>query len=98
MEQIKLTEEELKEIKNLNEEKTKLTVNFGRLKTDMILLDARMKELMKMEEDMVAKFKGGETKGKKMMEKLSKAYGDGSINIDNGTFTPAPKKDGKEER
>ena len=95
MEQIKLKEEELKEIKSLSEEKNQLTVNFGRLKTDMILLDARMKDLIKMEEDMIAKFKGGETKAKKMMDKLNKSYGDGSINIDNGTFTPAPKKDGE---
>jgi hypothetical protein len=98
MEQIKLKEEELNEIKKLNEEKNQLTINFGRLKTDMILMDAKMKELMKMEEDMIAKFKGGETKGKKMMEKLNKTYGDGSVNIADGTFTPTPKKDGEEKR
>tara|TARA_R100001594_G_scaffold132127_1_gene172162 strand:+ start:2053 stop:2343 length:291 start_codon:yes stop_codon:yes gene_type:complete len=96
MEQTKLKEEELKEIKKLSEEKNQLTVNFGRLKTDMILLDARMKDLVKMEEDMVAKFKGNETKAKKMMEKFNKTYGDGTINIDEGTFSPSPKKDGEE--
>jgi len=96
MENKKLTKEELQEIKNLNEEKNKLTFNFGRLKTDMILVEAKMKELVKMEEDMVAKFKGNETKAKKMMDKLNKTYGDGSVNVENGTFTPAAKKEDKE--
>jgi hypothetical protein len=96
MENEKLEEKEIKELQELNAEKNTLTVNFGRLKTDMILVDAKMKELIKMEEDMVAKFKGNETKGKKMMEKMNKKYGDGTINIDNGTFTPTAKKeDGK---
>tara|TARA_R100000234_G_C4923576_1_gene145266 strand:- start:366 stop:659 length:294 start_codon:yes stop_codon:yes gene_type:complete len=96
MENKKLEEKEIKELQELNAEKNTLTVNFGRLKTDMILVDAKMKELIKMEEDMVAKFKGNETKGKKMMEKMNKKYGDGTINIDNGTFTPTAKtEDGK---
>ena len=96
MENKKLEEKEIKELQELNAEKNTLTVNFGRLKTDMILVEAKMKELIKMEEDMVAKFKGNETKGKKMMEKMNKKYGDGTINIDNGTFTPTAKKeDGK---
>jgi len=96
MENKKLEEKEIKELQELNAEKNTLTVNFGRLKTDMILVEAKMKELIKMEEDMVAKFKGNETKGKKMMEKMNKKYGDGTINIDNGTFTPTAKtEDGK---
>ena len=96
MEAKKLEEKEIKELQELNAEKNTLTVNFGRLKTDMILVDAKMKELIKMEEDMVAKFKGNETKGKKVMEKMNKKYGDGTINIDNGTFTPTAKtEDGK---
>ena len=95
MEQIKIEEKDLKELQNLNEEKSKLTIDFGRLKTDMILVDAKMKELSKMEDDMVSKFKGNETKAKKMMEKFNKKYGDGSININDGTFTPSPKENGQ---
>ena len=63
MESNKLTEEELKEVQTLNEDKNRLTIDFGRVKT----------------------------KGKKMMEKFNKKYGDGSINLDDGTFTPSKK-------
>ena len=44
-----IEEKDLKELKELNTEKNTLTINFGRLKTDMILLDAKMKEITKME-------------------------------------------------
>ena len=91
MESNKLTEEELKEVQTLNEDKNRLTVDFGRLKTDMILVKAQLLNLEKMDEDMTAKFKGNETKGKKMMEKFNKKYGAGSINLDDGTFTPSKK-------
>ena len=91
MEDNKLTEEELKEIKTLNEDKNRLTIDFGRVKTDMILVKAQLNALEKMDEDMVAKFKGLETKSTKMMEKFNKKYGDGSINLDDGTFTPNKK-------
>tara|TARA_R100000008_G_C3559863_1_gene155462 strand:+ start:929 stop:1225 length:297 start_codon:yes stop_codon:yes gene_type:complete len=98
MEKIQLTKEELKEIQQLNEDKNRLTFDFGRVKTDMILLKSQLDKLEKMEEDMVAKFKGNETKAKKVMDKLNKTYGDGSVNVNDGTFTPTPKKDGEEER
>ena len=91
MENKKLEEKEIKELQELNAEKNTLTVNFGRLKTDMILVDAKMKELIKTEEDMIAKFKGNETKANKLISKLNKKYGGGQINIENGTFTPASK-------
>jgi hypothetical protein len=88
MEAKKLEEKELKELQDLNNEKNQITINFGRLKTDLIMVRAQLDKLEKMEEDMVAKFKGNETKGNKMVEKMKKKYGNGTINIDNGTFTP----------
>jgi hypothetical protein len=88
MEAKKLEEKELKELQDLNSEKNQITINFGRLKTDLIMVRAQLDKLEKMEEDMVAKFKGNETKGSKMVEKMKKKYGNGTINIDNGTFTP----------
>ena len=88
METKKLEEKDLKELQDLNNEKNQITINFGRLKTDLIMVRAQLDKLEKMEEDMVAKFKGNETKGSKMVEKMKKKYGNGTINIDNGTFTP----------
>ena len=92
-----LEEKEIKEIKEISEEKNNLTVNLGKIKTDIILVEARLSDLNKLEEDLVAKFKGNETKGRKMMDKMNKKYGNGTIDIDKGLFTPTPKIDtGKE--
>tara|TARA_Y100001938_G_C8001342_1_gene384882 strand:- start:152 stop:427 length:276 start_codon:yes stop_codon:yes gene_type:complete len=91
METKKIDEKDLQQIKTLNEEKNRMVVDFGRLKTDIIMVEAKLKELVKMEEDMVAEFKGNETKASKLISKLNKKYGGGQIDIDKGTFTPSPK-------
>tara|TARA_R100000655_G_scaffold105330_1_gene153425 strand:+ start:81 stop:362 length:282 start_codon:yes stop_codon:yes gene_type:complete len=88
MEAKNLEEKEINEIKEIASEKNQITVDLGKLKTDMILMETQMKEYAKMEEDMVAKFKGNQTKGKKLMDKMNKKYGSGTINIDQGVFTP----------
>jgi len=95
MEAKKLEEKEIKEIKEIASEKNQITIDLGKLKTDMILMEAQMKEYEKMEEDMVAKFKGNQTKGKKLMDKMNKKYGSGTINIDQGVFTPNTKENGE---
>ena len=78
MKTTKLEEKEIKEIKEISNDKNKLTLDFGRLKTDMILVKAQLLNLEKMDEDMVARFKGNESKGKKMMDKMNKKYGVGT--------------------
>lgn len=82
----KLEEKELKEIKELNEDKSKLTFDFGNLRMELILVKAKLMELEKIDSDMEAKFKGSENKINKIMEKLRKKYGDGRINLAKGIF------------
>jgi hypothetical protein len=95
METIKIEEKELKEIKDLRAENSRMTFDFGRIKMDIILVKARLTELEKLENDMTAKFKGNQSKEAKLTEKLKKKYGDGTINLEEGVFTPIEKTDGK---
>ena len=95
---IKLEEKELKEIQEIKEENSRITVDFGKIKLDLIMLKAKLMEVEKIESDMEAKFKGNMTKEKKIVDKLNKKYGEGSIDLANGVFTPAPKEDGEEKR
>jgi regulator of replication initiation timing len=88
MEKIKIEEKELKEIKEIRKDNSKMMVDFGRIRVDVILLKSRLTDLEKMESDMTAKFKGNQTKEAKISEKLKKKYGDGTINLDEGVFTP----------
>tara|TARA_Y100000592_G_scaffold68164_1_gene105967 strand:+ start:2362 stop:2652 length:291 start_codon:yes stop_codon:yes gene_type:complete len=95
METKKLEEKEIKEIKEISNEKNQITVDLGKIKTDLILMEAQMDHMRKMEDDLVAKFKGNQTKGKKLMDKMNKKYGAGTINIDEGVFTPSAEENGK---
>ena len=93
MESKKIEEKEINEIKEIGTEKNQITIDLGKIKTDIILMEAQLDNIKKMEEDMIAKFKGNQTKGKKMMDKMNKKYGAGTINIDEGVFTPSPEKE-----
>tara|TARA_X000001388_G_C2204097_1_gene112433 strand:- start:35 stop:328 length:294 start_codon:yes stop_codon:yes gene_type:complete len=91
---IKLEEKDLNEIKSLRDENSRLTVDFGRVRLEMILLRAKLGEMEKMDADMEAKYKGNRTKEKKLVEKLNKKYGRGSVDIDKGIFTPVEDNNG----
>ena len=54
-------------------------------------------EVEKMESDMEARFKGNMTKEKKMLDKLNKKYGEGSVDLANGIFTPTAIDNGEEK-
>jgi|TARA_R100000231_G_scaffold112200_1_gene83173 hypothetical protein len=95
MKKIKLEDKELKEIREIRQENSKMMVDFGRIKIDLILVKAKLEEMEKLESDMVARFKGNQSKELKISDKLKKKYGDGTINLDEGTFTAMPKTDGK---
>ena len=49
METIKIEEKELKEVKDLRAENSRMTFDFGRIKMDIILIKARLTELEKLE-------------------------------------------------
>tara|TARA_R100000152_G_C6738591_1_gene162555 strand:- start:102 stop:401 length:300 start_codon:yes stop_codon:yes gene_type:complete len=95
---IKLEEKELNEIQGIKEENSRLTVEFGKVKLDLIMLKARLMEVEKMESDMEARFKGNLSKEKKMLDKLNKKYGEGSVDLANGIFTPTATDNGKGKR
>ena len=86
--EIKLEEKEIKEIREIRGENSRMTVDFGRIRLEIILLKAKLSELEKMDSDMEAKYKGNRTKEHKISEKLNKKYGMGTVNIDKGTFIP----------
>tara|TARA_Y100001938_G_C8002952_1_gene385713 strand:- start:183 stop:476 length:294 start_codon:yes stop_codon:yes gene_type:complete len=92
---IKLEEKEIKEIKQIREDNSRMMVDFGRVRVELIMIKAKLMEMEKIEDDLTARFKGNQTKENKISEKLKKKYGDGTVNLDKGTFTPLEKNDGK---
>ena len=79
---MKLTEEEIKTLKILKENTERLTKEFGLIKLAQINITAREEEAVKMLDTL-------KKQEKEVVEVLEKKYGQGSIDIDKGTFTPA---------
>jgi len=77
-----LTEEEIKTLKILKENTERLTKEFGLIKLAQINITAREEEAVKMLDTL-------KKQEKEVVEVLEKKYGQGSIDIDKGTFTPA---------
>lgn len=81
MEPIKLTEEELVKLVELQKKSSVVTQEFGNLEIMKIQLQSRKDEItafyIQLKED-------ERTFGKDLSEK----YGDGTIDIENGEFTP----------
>jgi hypothetical protein len=82
MEPIKLTEEELEKLVELQRKSSMMTQEFGNLEIMKLQVEARKDELVafynQLKED-------ERTYGKDLSEK----YGDGTINIEKGEFIPA---------
>ena len=76
------SEQELNELKNLRTKINRLTLQFGQISINLFKLEKTKKELenqllsLEKEESEIAK-------------KLSAKYGDGSIYLESGTFTPS---------
>ena len=76
----KLTEPELQEIKEVQQQQEILIRDFGQLEYQIQLFELQKEKLVEKLEEVRAK----ETD---VANKLNEKYGNGSIDIENGTFT-----------
>jgi chromosome segregation ATPase len=76
----KLTESEILQIKELQEQQDSLITSFGQLEYQIQLLEIQKKKLV---EDLEKLRK----KEKDIAQELTQKYGNGTINIEEGTFT-----------
>jgi|TARA_R100001086_G_scaffold67436_3_gene31580 hypothetical protein len=87
----KLEEKEISEIRTARADNGMIAYELGRIKIEQINLESRLDDLDKMEEDMIARYKGNVKKERKMNTKLSKKYGDGTIDLEKGVFMSSKK-------
>ena len=80
-EEAKFTEEELKQVQNIQSKYTDIQNQFGQLKMAQIRLDEQEVEL---EESL----KSIQTEESKFLDKITEKYGQGSLNPETGVFTP----------
>lgn len=90
-ESIKLTQEELTELKNIQVLYQEKTYSFGQLYIDRLNLTERQKEVDKNEEKIKQELIDTQKKEQEWISKISSKYGEGNLSLASGTFTPNTK-------
>jgi hypothetical protein len=80
MEQIQLLQEEIDQLKNLQNSQTQLINNFGQIEYQIQILNDQKEELIKQ-------FKEFQNQENELGLQLTQKYGDGSIDLTSGLFT-----------
>lgn len=83
MEPIKLTEEEINTIRELQQKNNAVAVELGNVELSKLQIERRRAEIITFLEDLR---KEEQTFGKEMNDK----YGDGTIDLGSGEFVPTP--------
>lgn len=86
---IKFTDEEFKEIKFLQNKFQEKLIKFGQIHLETIELESRLEMLKNEQNRLKTEYIGLQTTEQELMTKLTSKYGDGSVNLKDGTFTPA---------
>ena len=80
-EEVKFTEEELKQVQNFQNQYLSVQNQFGQLKLAQIRLDNHEVDL----ENALKQVQDNETK---FLDEITKKYGQGTLNPETGVFTP----------
>ena len=90
-ESVKFTQEELKEIITLQESYQQKIFELGQIRLQLIDVDSQKENLLKEEQEIIKEWKGLQTSEENIINKLSTKYGDGKLDLKDGTFTPITK-------
>jgi len=89
-EEVKFTEEEIKQVQAIQASYQNVQVQFGQLKLNQIRLDEQEVEL----EDALKQIQSEE---KKFLDGITDKYGQGTLNPETGVFTPVETTENKSE-
>ena len=84
----KFSEEEMKTIKEIQDEYIKVQTQFGQLSISRIRLHNQLNSLDDSETELNESFVNLQEKERKFLEKTSEKYGQGTLNPETGEFTP----------
>ena len=84
-EEVKFTEEELKNVQDIQKSYVNVQNQFGQLKMAQIRLDEQEVELEEA-------LKQIQTEEKKFLDGITSKYGQGTLNPETGVFTPTENK------
>lgn len=88
MESQKLTDQELQSLQTIQRENQALVQELGSIELSKRQISEREENVWKYRDQLIEK-------EQEFTKTLTENYGDGSVNLEDGTFTPAPKAEEK---
>lgn len=86
--QIKITEEEFSEIKMFRTKFQELIIKLGNLQVEKIELDKLVSDFVDKEKNLKEEWNSLKKLEQGILDRLAQKYGQGGLNIEDGTFTP----------
>ena len=84
----KFTSDEMDQIKEIQSSYVGVQQAFGQLEVNRIRLEQQLDSTQQASVDLREKFSEVQDNEQKFIEELNKKYGDGSLDLESGTFTP----------
>jgi predicted nuclease with TOPRIM domain len=85
-EAIKFTEDEMKELKDIQTSYVEVQGNLGQLAVAKLRLEQQLESLSNAEIELKVKFKDIQTNEQKFVDSITEKYGDGTLDPESGTF------------
>lgn len=85
----KLDKEHVEAIQKLQDDFAKNATMLGRIAIDLKIIEQQKQELLETQTTLFGEFEKLRQEESELIEKLKERYGDGQINIVDGTFTSA---------
>lgn len=86
---IKFTDHEVTEVRFLQNKFQEKLIKFGQIQLEMIELEDRISQLKDEQIRMKNEYISMQRSEQELMDKLTAKYGEGSLNLKEGTFTPS---------
>ena len=87
-EDTKFTKEEMDMISKIQETYLDIQQKLGQVSLSKLKLEQQAEAINKMEEELLENFKKTQKEEKDFVDNVTKKYGDGTLNPENGIFTP----------
>ena len=84
----KFSQEEMDKIKEIQSSYVGVQQAFGQLEVNRIRLEQQLDSTQQASVELREKFSEVQDNEQKFIEELNKKYGDGSLDLESGTFTP----------
>ena len=87
-EEIKFSYEELKQLKDIQQKYFEIQNSLGQVSIARLNLHKQLNNLASTEEGLTKDFENHQKVEKDFVDEITKKYGNGNLNIENGTFIP----------